>query len=75
MKSSIISLWIVLLSSISCTSIVNGDTTELIDTVINMVFIKDPVNLVKHLIDFGADAKISDDAGNTALIYAIGKHF
>ena len=71
MRSSIISTWVVLFSSISCMSKVNGDTTELMDTVINMRLIKDPVNLVKHLIDFGADAKVRDDAGNTALMYAV----
>jgi ankyrin repeat protein len=70
MRSSIISAWFVLFLTTACMSKVNGDT-ELMDTLITMAVIKNNVNLVKHLLDNGADAKIIDSSGNTALMYAV----
>merc|ERR1711971_746485 len=70
MKSSIISAWLVLFLTTAYMSKVNGDT-ELMDTVITMAVIKNNMNLVKHMIDNGADAKIIDSSGNTALMYAV----
>ena len=64
MRSSIISVWFVLLSATACMSKLNEIERSLWDAVRN-----DDVNLVKQLLENGTDAKTGNSDGLTLLMY------